>query len=134
MKRRTRISLLIALSLLVAAVAIAMIPRRHYENHRLTDENFKRIANGMTQAEVEEILGPATSEQIHENKRDVTWESRKIQNHMVLIRVVCIGFDEYGLSCTRPAPISGQVGIDSWLRFKLWIEARVPGSLSSFPD
>jgi hypothetical protein len=126
--------LLTALLLVPVAIAIAVTAWPRCENNPLTKENCDRITEGMTQAEVEAILGPATSEQIHENKRDVTWESRKIQNHMVLIRVVCIGFDEYGLSCTRPAPISGQVGIDSWLRFKLWIEARVPGSLSSFPD
>jgi hypothetical protein len=111
--------LLIALSLLVAAVAIAMIPRRHYENHRLTDENFKRIANGMTQAEVEEILGPATSVETYGNYGSkMTWESRKISTHRVFTRVIGIGFDGNGRSCTTPYEGNTHVSEDWWLRFR----------------
>src|SRR5262249_49427262 len=113
--------------------AMAMIPRQHYENHRLTDENFERIANGMTQAEVEKILGPATSVETYGHcGSKVTWESRRMVNHKVYTRIVGIGFDGNGRSCTTPYEGMEHVSDDWWLRFwglSPWLAKQLDGWL-----
>jgi outer membrane protein assembly factor BamE (lipoprotein component of BamABCDE complex) len=67
-KRRTRIRLLIYLLLVLAVVAVVVFARRLDVNDRVSKENFDRIADGMTQAEVEGILGSPTAIETFHNK------------------------------------------------------------------
>jgi hypothetical protein len=55
MRSRTLIMMLAGLAVAVAVVVIALWPTRP---NRVTRENYDRIQIGMTQAEVEAILGP----------------------------------------------------------------------------
>jgi len=54
MRRRTLLVVLAGLAVVVAAGVVVLWPRPE----RITRENFERIKEGMSQAEVEEILGP----------------------------------------------------------------------------
>ena len=68
MKRRLRIRLLIALLLVLGIATIIKIAWWHPENDRITEENYERLADGMTQAEVEAILGPPMAVESYRNE------------------------------------------------------------------
>jgi outer membrane protein assembly factor BamE (lipoprotein component of BamABCDE complex) len=121
-KRGTRICLLIALLLVVVVIAIVAIAWQHRPNYRLTKENFERIADGMTQAEVEAILGPPMSVEIYENTNwgtMVTWETRRIEGHLVYMRSINISFDPSGRKWGIGQYTNCPLDIDSWTQFRL---------------
>ena len=88
----------------------------------LTKENFERIADGMTQAEVEAILGPPMSVEIYENTNwgtMVTWETRRIEGHLVYMRSINISFDPSGRKWGIGQYTNCPLDIDSWTQFRL---------------
>jgi len=52
----------LAATLLIACMALFLLPTRP---ERISESNFFRIAEGMTQADVEEILGPGEDQTAH---------------------------------------------------------------------
>jgi hypothetical protein len=124
------------IALLLVLVAIIVIAWLHHENDRITKENFDRIADGMTQAEVEAILGPPTAAEIYHNNnfgRMVTWESRQIQDHLVYLRIINISFDPNGRKRGTGQYSNFQVDIDSWLRFQDWVAKWSPWLAKTLP-
>jgi outer membrane protein assembly factor BamE (lipoprotein component of BamABCDE complex) len=121
-KPRLRIRLVIDLVVVLVAVAIAAIVWPYQGNDRITKENLDRIADGLTQAEVEEILGPPTAVGHHHADLGTiaTWDSRQTENHLIYLRVITLSFDPSGRK--RAGQYTNcQVDIDAWLSFKFWV-------------
>ena len=121
---------------MLVAVAIVVTAWPQRENHRLTKENFHRIADGMTQAEVEEILGPPAAVETHHDEslgRIVTWETRHVKDHLVYLRIITLSFDPNGRKRGTGDYSEGQADIDSWLRFKDSVEDWSPWLAKQLP-
>ena len=110
-----------AIHLLLVIVGVAIIAILcHGENDRVTKENFDQIADCMTQAEAEEVLGPPTAVAILRNNmgRTVTWESKQTQNHLIYLQIITISFDPSGRKRGTGQYTNCQVDVDFLLSFK----------------
>jgi len=135
-KRRTRIRLLIYLLLVLAVVAVVVFARRLDVNDRVSKENFDRIADGMTQAEVEGILGSPTAIETFHNKdegRLVAWQATHTENHWVYLRIISISFDANGRKRGVGNYTNTQYDVDSWLGFKQWVGDLSPWLAQKLP-
>jgi hypothetical protein len=120
---------MLGLLLVLSVATIIRIAWWHRENDRVTEENYDRLADGMTQAEVEAILGRPTAVERYKNEklgRIVTWESRHTENHFVFARIISLSFDASGRKRISGRYTDAPVDIDSWLRFRQWVAQRSP--------
>jgi hypothetical protein len=136
MKRRLRLGLLIGVLVMLVVAAIMKHGDGHQENPRVTKETLDRIPDGMTQAGVEEILGPPTAVEVHQDRKSgrfVAWESRRTENHFVYARIITLSFDASGRKSGPGQFTDCQVDFDSWLRFKYFFTRWSPWLAKRFP-